>query len=252
MIPAPTRAPDLDDDFRTGPDPRVWITHYLPHWTTPDRSAARWQVAESGLELRIEADQLDWRPEDAPLRVSNLQTGTWSGPSGSDRGTHRHRPDGLTVRSPQDRLLFTPSAGRIDVTLSASADPDCMTAIWLVGTEQDGPQDAGELCVAEIDADALGERTRVRTGIKAHHDPRLRTEMTEVDIPLDARRPHTWTVIWGDGRTVIGCEGQVVGRFDQAPDYPLVLLIDIFEIGPPRGHYPKSALLHRVQGWSGD
>lgn len=247
---APGRAPDLFDRFSDGLSPQRWVDGYLPHWTTPDRALARYALVPSGIELRIEADQLDWRPEDAPLRVSNLATGNFSGPVGSRVGTHRHREDQLEVRTHTAlQLLFAPSAGRVDVTLSASTDPGAMVAAWLVGTEHLGPADSGEICIMEIDADAISATTRARCGVKAHHDPRLVTDMAEVVVPLDASLPHTWTVIWGEGRTLIGCEGRVLRRIEQAPTYPLFLLIDIFEIGPPGGSYPKSAILHSVRGW---
>ncbi|MFI6424624.1 hypothetical protein [Promicromonospora sp. NPDC050880] len=250
-LPAPPhRAPDVDDDFAAGPDPALWVPHYLPHWTTPDRSAARYRTTPHGLELRIEADQPDWRPEDAPLRVSNLQTGTFSGPVGSPRGTHRHRDDGLVVRTPTPtRLLWAPSAGRVDLTVSASRDPGCMLAAWLVGTEHDDERASGEVCVVEIDAAAIGATTTARTGLKAHHDPGLTTDMAEVALPFDATRPHTWTAIWGAGETVIGCEGTVLRRIPQSPRYPLFLMVDLFEIGSPGGGYPKTAVVHRVRGW---
>lgn len=249
--PVPDRAPDFDDDFSTGVDPRRWVAHYLPQWTTPERSAARFQVVDAGIELRIEDDQPDWRPEDAPLRVSNLQTGTYSGPAGSTLGTHRHRPDGLVVRTetPQ-QLLWAPSSGRIDLTVSAGRDPGSMLAAWLVGTEHLDERDSGEICIFEIDAEAVGERTIARSGVKAHHDPRLTSDMAEVALPFDASAAHTWTVIWGDGETVIACEGAVVRRIAQAPDYPLFLLIDLFETAPPGGRYPKTAVVHRVRGWA--
>ena len=248
--PWPARAPDFDDDFTSGPDPRWWVPHYLPQWTVSDRSEARMRVGVDGLHLLIEENQLDWRPEDAPLRVSNLQTGTFSGPAHSLRGTHRHRQD-LTVRTPQAlRLLFAPSAGRIDITVSASTDDGCMTAAWLVGTEHLAAEQSGEICVFEIDADAIGPTTTARCGIKAHHDLALRTDMSEVTLPTDASRPHTWTVIWGGGETLIGSEGSVVRRLPQAPDYPMFLMIDLFEIGSPSGRYPKAATVHRVRGWS--
>lgn len=93
--------------------------------------------------------------------------------------------------------------------------------------------------------------TRARSGIKAHHDPRLVTDMVELSVPVDTGHPHTWTVIWGDGQTIIGCEGLVVRRIAQAPDYPLALMIDIFEVEAPGGRYPKSFVVHRVRGWSG-
>jgi hypothetical protein len=248
----PRRAPDVEDDFTDGPRPDLWIPHYLPHWTTPDRSAARYDTTADGLRLRIDADQPDWRPEDAPLRVSNLQTGNYSGERGSSRGTHRHRDTGLVVRTPSPtRLLWAPSAGRVDVTVSASRDQACMLAAWLVGTEHEDDGASGEVCIFEIDAAAVGEATAARSGVKAHGDPRLTTDMTEVELPFDATRPHTWTAIWGDGETIIGCEGTVVRHLRQAPDYPVLLMLDLFEIGEPQGEYPKVATIHSVRGWQG-
>jgi hypothetical protein len=247
---APARAPDIDDCFDRGLDPDVWVASYLPHWTTPARAAARFDLGPAGLRLRIDSDQLDWRPEDAPLRVSNLQTGTYSGPVGSTRGTHRHRDDRLEVRTATPtRLLFAPTRGRIEITVSASIDRGCMLAAWLVGTEHVSPADSGEICIFEIDADAVGTETRARSGVKAHHDSRMTTDMAEVTIPVDAAEPHTWTVVWGEGETVIACEDRVVRRVRQAPDYPLFLLIDLFEIGAPEGRYPKTAMVHRVRAW---
>ena len=251
LPPPPERAPDVDDDFSAGLSTRRWIPHYLPHWTTPDRSEARYLLTGRGIDLRIEHDQLDWRPEDAPLRVSNLQTGAFSGPVGSTRGTHRHRDDGLVVRTEiPEQLLFAPTRGRVDVTVSASRDNGCMLAAWLVGTEHLSPAHSGEICIFEIDAEAIGPTSTVRSGIKAHHDPRLTTNMAEVAVPLDASRPHTWTAIWGGGETTIGCDGYVVRRMPQAPDYPLFLMLDLFETGSPSGSYPKSATIHRVRAWN--
>lgn len=247
----PDRAPDLDEDFRNGLSPQWWIPHYLPHWTTPHRSEARYRLTPEGLQLRIEADQLDWRPEDAPLRVSNIQTGNHSGPLGSSRGTHRHREDGLRVRTetPQ-QLLFAPYRGRVDVTVTASRDEGCMMAAWLVGSEHLAAEDSGEICIFEIDADKICRATVARSGVKAHDDARLVTDMAETTVPLDATRPHTWTVIWDRDETIIGCQGLVLRRIAQAPTYPLFLMIDLFEIGPASGQYPKTAMIHRVQAWS--
>lgn len=252
LPPPPDRDPDVEDDFSGALSSDLWIEHYLPHWTTPDRSAARSDAVPGGRRLRIDADQPDWRPEDAPLRVSNLQTGNFSGPLGSGRGTHRHRADGLAVRTPAPtRLLWAPSAGRLDITVSATSDVGCMLAVWLVGTAHLAPEHAGEICVFEIDADATGaDASRARCGIKAHDDPRLRTDMAEVRIPVDATRPHTWTAVWGDSETVIGCEGVVVRRIPQAPDYPLLLMVDLFELDPSAGGHPKTATIHHFRGWT--
>jgi hypothetical protein len=252
MPPQPDRRADLLDDFSgTRLRSDLWVDHYLPHWTTAERSRARYDLSELGLRLRIDADQPTWRPEDAPMRVSSIQTADGSGPIGSANGIHRHRPDGLVVRSVRPNVEhWTPSSGRVEVTVSASRDAGCMTAAWLVGIGQDAGGATGEICLFEIDAEGISATSsRARTGIKAHGDPALTTDMAEVVVPLDASRPHTWTAQWGAGRTIIGCDGVVVRRLEQAPRYPLMLLIDLFETDAGVGRHPKSALLHGVRGW---
>src|SRR3712207_7112339 len=47
---------------------------YLPQWTTPERSAARYELHPGWLRLRIDADHPAWRPEDGELRRSEEHT----------------------------------------------------------------------------------------------------------------------------------------------------------------------------------
>src|SRR5690242_16417815 len=117
---------EFDEDFASPSlDESRWVAHYLPQWTTPERSAARYELDDGVLRLRIDADQPAWRVEDGEMRVSNLQTGTFSRPAGSAVGQHRHRPD-LAVVTPQPtRRLYTPRAGRVEAEMRASADPTC-------------------------------------------------------------------------------------------------------------------------------
>lgn len=166
MQPPPPTAPDIDDEVAGDELRDAWVSHYLPHWTTPEQSAARLRFVYPGLHLQIDEDQPDWRLDDAPLRVFNLQTAAYSGPVGSDCATHRHRADHLVVRTPvPTRLGSALCAGRVEVTLRASADPDCMTAIRLVGAEHQDPRECGEICVAEIGADAVSLQMRTRSAM---------------------------------------------------------------------------------------
>jgi hypothetical protein len=188
----------FEEDF-AGPvlDPGKWVAHYLPHWTTPQRSAARYELRPGLLRLRIDADQPAWRVDDGELRVSNIQTGTFSGAAGSPVGQHRHRAD-LTVETTQPtRRLYTPSAGLCEAVLRASPDPNCMLAFWLVGFEEESPEQSGEICVGELFGNAVGPgRSRVRIGVKAHHDPRLRDDMEDVALDLDATDWHAYAAEW--------------------------------------------------------
>ena len=231
-----------------------WVDHYLPQWTTPERSAARYDLGDGGLRLRIDADQPPWRSEDGELRVSNIQTGAFSGSVGSSIGTHRHTP-GMTVRTEvPTRRLYTPSDGLVEATLQATADPSCMLAIWLVGFEESSPEDSGEICIAELFGHAIGpEGSRVRLGVKAINDPRLRTDVEDVDLPIDASEPHTYGAEWDTRGVRFWIDGRLVHSVDQRIDYPLQVMIDLFEF--PEGadrdprRYPKSARVNAVRGY---
>ena len=243
------------DDF-TGDtlDTGRWIDHYLPQWTTPERSAARYALNGRGLQLLIEADQPAWRLEDGELRVSNLQTGSFSGPLGSPRGQDRHRPD-LEVRSPQPaRRLWTPSAGLVEVAARATSDPTCMLAFWLIGFEEASPQESGEICIAELYGNAIApDRSQVRLGVKAHDDPSLHDEMTDVTLPFDAKEEHTYAAEWNTKRVHFFVDDQLVRTVEQSLDYPLQLMIDLYEFPATAerdpANYPKTAHVDAVRGY---
>ncbi len=244
---------EFDEQF-TGQtlDPQRWIADYLPQWTTPDRSAARYDLHPGLLRLKIEADQPAWRVQDGEMRVSNLQTGTFSGPVGSGIGQHRHRPD-LTVATLQrERRLYTPSSGLAEAVMRASPDPTCMLAFWLVGFEA-SPEDSGEICVAELFGNAIGrDRSRVRMGVKAHNDPRLSWDMEDVALDLDATEWHTYSAEWTSERVRFFVDDHHVRTVHQGIDYPLQLMVDLFEFpdGPDRdpATYPKTADVRAVRG----
>src|SRR4029453_10675219 len=91
-----------------------WLPYYLPHWSSRARSAARYEVAGGRLRLLVEADQEPWCPElNGDVRVSSLQTGSFSGPVGSAVGQHRFHPAAV-VREQQPAVpLPPPHYGRI-------------------------------------------------------------------------------------------------------------------------------------------
>jgi hypothetical protein len=245
---------EFDEDFSgEALDPRRWVAHYLPQWTTPERSAARYELRPGLLRLRIDCDQPAWRVADGEMRVSNLQTGTFSGRVGSPVGQHRHRPDLTVVTAQPTRRLYTPSSGLAEATMRASADPTCLLAFWLVGFEA-SPDASGEICVAELFGHAIGpERSHVRLGVKAHHDPRLTTDMAELALDFDAAGWHTYSAEWSAERVRFFIDDRLVRSVRQRIDYPLQLMLDLFEFpaGPERdpAAYPKLAEVRSVRGY---
>jgi hypothetical protein len=246
---------EFDESF-TEPelDPDRWVAHYLPHWTTPERSAARYELEPGLLRLRVDADQPAWRVEDGEMRVSNIQTGTFSGPLGSLIGQHRHRPD-LAVTTPQAvRRLYTPSSGLAEAVLRASPDSTCMLAFWLVGFEEESPSSSGEICVAELFGDAIGPRhSGVRMGVKAHNDPHLHDDMEEIALNLDATDWHTYSAEWTPDRVRYFVDDRLVRAVHERIDYPLQLMVDLFEFPEgtdrDRAAYPKLGEVKAVRGY---
>jgi hypothetical protein len=98
-------------------DLSTWHPHYLPAWSSRAATRASHQVVDGSLVLDVPVDHPLWCPgeHEPPLRVSGMQSGSWSGPAGSTRGEQPARS---------------------------------MAALWLSGVEDDPDQlRCGELCV---------------------------------------------------------------------------------------------------------
>jgi hypothetical protein len=245
---------EFEEDFQDAElDTGRWVAHYLPQWTTPERSAARFDLEPGLLRLRIDADQPAWRVEDGEMRVSNLQTGTSSGPLGSPIGPDRHRPD-VTVQTPQPvRPLYTPSSGLAEAVLRAHPDPSCMLAFWLVGFAG-VPEQSGELCVCELFGHRIGtHRSGVNIGVKAKQAQGLRDEVEEVVLDLDAYDWHTYSVAWTPERARFYVDDRLVRTVEQGLNYPQLLLVDLFEFPNgserPPAAYPKIGEVAAVRGY---
>jgi hypothetical protein len=243
---------DFDDRF-TSVDASRWLPHYLPHWTTPDRSAARFDLTRAGLRLRIDADQPAWREAGGGLRVSNLQSGSWSGPEGSPRGQHRHGPRARVVSPQPERRLYLAHHGLVEARLRAQPDPTSMLAFWLIGFEAESADDCGEICVVELFGDSIGPSSSLSMGVKAHSDRRLVDDMARVPWPVDAADWHTYAAEWTPEGVRFFVDDQHVRTVAQRIDYPMQLMVDLFEFRPdgaaPPGDYPKIGEVGAVRAY---
>ncbi len=234
---------ELDENF-TGPelDRGRWLTSYLPHWSSRERSAARYGFSGAGLVLRIDADQPPWCPEfDSGNRTSTLQTASYSGPLGSAIGQSRFRDD-LVVREQQPaRRLYLMHHGYVELRARAIADPDAMVALWMIGYE-DVPERSGEICVCEIfGREVSAGVASVGMGVHPFGDPALTDEFSKVRVEADVTGFHTYGAHWRPGSVDFFVDGRSVLTTGQAPDYPLQLMLGVFEFPRADGSAPDSA-----------
>jgi hypothetical protein len=228
----------------------LWIPHYLPQWSTPERSAARYALGDSCLRLLIEADQEPWCPEfDGDTRVSSLQTGVFAGPVGSGVGQHRFNPDAVVREAQENARLYTPQYGLVEIQAKAIADPRNMVALWLIGYE-DQPERSAEICVCEIfGRDVDSDHAAVGMGLHPFGDPDIVDEFAAEPLPIDAREFHVYAADWTPERVQFSVDGETVKTVEQSPAYPMQLMLNIYEFGPPGGDYPKEFVVDYVRGY---
>ena len=252
------------EDRFAGPelDPATWLPHYLPAWSSRTDTRASHRIENNELVLEIPVDHPLWCPGDhePPLRVSGLQTGSWSGPVGTTRGQQRFR-EGQLVREEQPRFEgWLPRTGRVEISARMLLSPRSMAALWLSGFEDDAAQErCGELCVFEIFGSALGPveepSAEVGVGIKAFRDPALEQDFAAPRLPIDVVEPHLYAVDWDADEAVFTVDGLVVRRCPRPPTYPLQLMLALFDFPDDSAgddhHLVPRLVVDRVAGTRG-
>jgi hypothetical protein len=245
---------DFADDFDGPLDESVWIPHYLPMWSSRAESAATYTAAGSELRLTIPPEQGLWCPGDhEPLRVSGIQSGVYSGPVGSTVGQQPFR-DGAVVREFQPAQWgWTPHYGLLEVRARMELSPRSMAAAWMVGLE-DEPERCAEICVFEVFGEALADGSAaVGMGVHPFRDPALTDEFDAPRVAIDVAEPHTYAADWRPGRVDFLIDGEHVKTVRQAPDYPMQMMIAVFDFpakadaAPQPDHVPELAV-DRVRG----
>jgi len=248
---------DFEDTFDADRlDLSRWIPHYLPHWSSRAQSAARYEIEDGCLRLLIAADQEPWCPDlDGDIRVSSLQTGIFAGPVGSTVGQHRFNPKAVVTEAQENTRLYTPQYGRIELRAKASADPTTMVALWLIGYE-DVPERSAEICVCEIFGRNVGlQSAAVGMGVHPFGDSRIADDFAAVELPIDAREFHVYAAEWTPDGVAFFVDGELARTVDQAPDYPMQLMLNIYEFpdrpdgARPAAAYPKQFVVDYVRGF---
>lgn len=233
---ASTDSDSFVDDF-DGPalDEKIWFPHYLPQWSSRAKTAASYRVADSLLVLDVPIDHNIWCEglHQPPIRVSGMQSGTFSGPLGSTIGQQPFAGH-PTVMEEQDSfrgLLVT--GGRVEMRAAMTLSPRSMAALWLVGFE-DEPQRCGEICVAEIFGRSIGndsDTVTVEVGMGVHpfRDPELVEDFATPRVSIDPTRFHDYAVVWRKEDATFLIDGVEHHRSRTLPRYPLQLMLAVFD-----------------------
>ncbi|MHA3836839.1 glycoside hydrolase family 16 protein [Terrabacter sp. AAH1] len=213
-------------------DPATWVPHYLPAWSSRADTLAAYELRDSCLHLRVPPDHPVWCEGDhlPPIRVSGIQSGSWSGPRGSTKGQQPFR-DGQLVREEQpEHRGWLPDGGWVELRARAVVSPRSMVALWMVGFEQ-VPEQSAEICVTEMFGDAVepGVSTAVGMGLHPFRDPAVTEDFEAVRLPIDVADWHTYAVRWDRERADFHVDGSLVRSCSRPPAYPLQLMLATFD-----------------------
>jgi hypothetical protein len=221
------------DDF-DGPDldTSVWLPHYLPAWSSRARSRASYRIEGGCLVLELPPGAGRWCVEDhpTPLRVSGIQSGTFSGPVGSTVGQQPFL-EGQTVKEAQDRFEgHLRTGGHLEIRCRMSLSARSMASLWLVGFE-DRPERCGEICVTEVFGRSLepGRSAEVGMGLHAFRDPDLTEDFAAPRLEIDVSEPHTYAVDWDAEQAIFSVDGEEVRRCAGPPTYPMQMMLAVFD-----------------------
>lgn len=237
MALRPTEVGWFEDRF-TGPDLDLatWQPHYLPAWSSRAQTRASYGLGNAGLTLDIPADHPFWceGDHDPPLRVSGIQSGSWSGRAGTTRGQQRFRQGQLVVEEQERFEGWLPAGGRVEISARMELTARSMAALWMSGLEDDAARErCGELCVFEIFGKDLGPVSEpsaaVGVGVKAFRDPALVQDFAAPRLPIDVVERHMYAVDWDSDEAVFSVDGMVLRRCPRPPTYPLQLMLALFD-----------------------
>ncbi|HEU4915032.1 MAG TPA: glycoside hydrolase family 16 protein [Acidimicrobiia bacterium] len=212
-------------------DREVWFPYYLPHWSSREQSAASHYVRDGELHLMIPIDQPLWCPDrhDEPIRVSGIQSGSFSGPVGSTIGPQPFK-EGLTVSEEQPMFSgYTPHFGRIEVGMRGVLTPRSMFGVWLAGIE-DRPERSGEILIAEVFGDAIEDGSAaVGIGTRSFRDPSLAGDFSAPCLEIDVSEHHVYAAAWSRDSVELSVDDLTLRQISEAPDYPMQLMIAVFD-----------------------
>ena len=226
-----------------------WLPHYLPQWSSRAESEANYEVVDSELRLSIPAGQGLWCADThaKPLRVSGVQSGVFSGPVGSTIGQQSFVADQVVREEQPAWWGWTPEHGRIEVRARMELSHTSMASVWMVGLE-DSPERCGEICLFEVFGNTIsadGSTAEIGSGLHPFRDPALVEEFSAVRQEIDVREPHAYAVEWRPDGVDFLLDGRVVRSSQQAPRYPMQMMIAVFdfpESGSESTHIPVLAV----------
>jgi Glycosyl hydrolases family 16 len=246
----------FEDDFDAPIlNEKNWLPFYLPQWSSRKASAPNYKIENSNLVLQISEEQQPWCPEfNGVVKCSSVQTGVFAGPLGSKIGQHGVFNKNCVVREEQEaQHTFLPHFGLVEIKAKGINTASNVVSLWMIGYE-DEPHRSAEICVFEIKGwNVSKDKAVIGYGIHQFADPELQEAFFEESFAIDVMDFHFYAAEWMPGKTIFYIDGKKIKELPQAPDYPLQLMLGIYEVpegATDKSAYPKEFVIDWLKGYA--
>ncbi len=223
----------LQDDFDAGQlNTDYWFPFYLPQWSSRKKSMPSYKIKDSILTLYISNHQQPWCQEwNGDVRVSNLQTGVFSGPLGSKLGQHRFT-DSLLVREQQEtEIKVALHYGWVEFKARCRIAKENVAALWLIGTEKE-PQESAEICLFELKGWNVAKgKSIIGYGVHPFGDAQIQDSFYEEEQSIEVEAWNTYAFDWDEAGIDFYINGICIKHVNESPDYPMQLMLNLYNIG---------------------
>ncbi len=209
-----------------------WFDFYLPQWSSREASAPHYVIEDSILKLYIADNQKPWCPDwNGNVRVSNLQTGVFSGPLGSDLGQH-HFTEGLVVREAQEKEIKVGLCyGKVEFKARCSISQENVAALWLIGIEEQ-IEEAAEICLFELKGWNVGKnKSVIGYGVHPFGDSSLKDSFYEEEHSIHVEEWNVYALEWSPDGIDFYFNHNFVRRITEVPKYQMQIMLNLYNIG---------------------
>lgn len=221
----------FDDFLENTLNENYWIPTYLPQWSSRKKAFPSYKIENSILTLYISDNQEPWCPEwNGEIRVSNLQTGVFSGQVGSSEGQHRFT-EGLVVREEQKKcFLVTPKYGTVEMKARCKISDENVAALWLIGVEEE-PHQSAEICLFELKGYNVNKDSAIiGFGVHPFGDKKICDEFYEERFEIDVTEWNTYRFTWTQNDISFFINNNHIKTIKQSPDYPMQLMLNLYDL----------------------
>lgn len=212
----------------------LWIPEYLAYRTSAEKAAARYEIRDGCLALRIDANQPTYFK--SGMKVSSIQTG-------QRMNLHKYG-----TREVPTVMKYTPLYGYFEIRAKPYCRPGYCTTFWTVGRKDEDWQ------TAEIDiSEQPGNKPRSQLfNLHRWADKTLSENRNVIPLDFDSSEQFaTYGLEWEPNAISLYINGKCVKALPDSPTYPAVFFLSIYEgegwAGQaetrPESGYPKEYLV---------